>query len=188
MIDINDLNGTTNGPGYTSRGDIIPAEQVRRMTSNANLQRVILDDSVPMDLGRMSRLATADQWRMLVARDGGCRFEDCQIPLEWCQVDHIHEWDAQTGPTDIDLLALWCLFHHHLRHQPGVELIGDGNNLSIKFPDGRVVPLPARGPTHASKHRNTTNGNRPTNTDPGDNSSNGAGDNGQGNLFGDTAA
>ena len=151
VIDVNDLNGTTNGPGYTSRGDVIPAEAVRQMTSNANLQRVILDDSVPLDLGRLSRLATPDQWRALVARDGGCRFDGCQIPAEWCQVDHIHEWDAQTGPTNIDLLVLWCVFHHHLRHQPGVELIGDGNNLSIKFPDGRVVPLPARGPTHASK-------------------------------------
>ena len=121
---------------------------------------------------------------MLVARDGGCRFDGCQIPPEWCQVDHIHEWDAQTGPTDIDLLALWCLFHHHLRHQPGVELIGDGNNLSIKFPDGRVVPLPARGPTHASKHRTTNGGAGAPTTDNGDDDQH----QGQGNLFGDTAS
>ena len=176
VIDVNDLNGTTNGPGYTSRGDVIPAEAVRQMTANANLQRVILDDSVPLDLGRLSRLATPDQWRALVARDGGCRFEGCQIPAEWCQADHIHEWDAQTGPTDIDLLVLWCVYHHHLRHQPGVELIGDGNNLAIKLPDGRIVPLPARGPTHTSKRT-------PDGTTSAESS-----DEGQGNLFDDNAA
>src|SRR3954447_17760644 len=98
--------------------------------------------------------------------------------------------DAQTGPPNIDLLVLWCVYHHHLRHQPGIELIGDGNNLSIKFPDGRIVPLPARGPTHASKHRNTTSTTttgaattEATNsTDIGDTD---GGDHGQGNLFGD---
>jgi hypothetical protein len=147
------------------------------MTTNANLQRVILDDSVPLDLGRLSRLATPDQWRMLVARDGGCRFDGCQIPPEWCEVDHIHEWQAQTGLTNIDLLVLWCLFHHDLRHQPGVELIGDGNNLAIKLPDGRIVPLPPRGPTHASKKTPHASTSTPTSSDES-----------QGNLFGDNAA
>ncbi len=151
-IDINDLNGHTNGPGYTSRGDVIPAEAIRNMTWNANLQRILLDDSKPLDIGRASRLATDSQWRALAVRDGGCRGEDCPIPPEWCEVDHIDEWHAQHGFTDIDRLVLWCIFHHHFRHRPGVELIGDGNNLAIRYPDGRIVPLPPRGPTHASKN------------------------------------
>ena len=78
-IDINDLNGNTNGPGYTSRGDVIPAEAIRNMTWNANLQRILLDDSMPLDIGRASRLATDSQWRALAVRDGGCRGEDCPI-------------------------------------------------------------------------------------------------------------
>ena len=72
----------------------------------------------------------------------------CTIPPEWCEVDHIHEWDQQDGPTDIDLLVLWCVFHHHYRHRPDVHLIGNANNLAIQLPDGRTVPLPPRGPTH----------------------------------------
>ncbi|MCU1400954.1 MAG: hypothetical protein JWN62_4063 [Acidimicrobiales bacterium] len=156
-IDVNDLNGNTDGPGFTSRGDVIPAEAVRNLTSNAFLQRVILDGSKPLDVGRASRLATEDQWRTMVARDGGCRFADCQIPPEWCEADHIHDWDAQHGPTNIDLLVLWCVYHHHFRHRPDVKLIGDANDLSIRLPDGRVVPLPPRGPTHASKGAAATN-------------------------------
>ena len=132
---------------------MISAEAVRRLTGNANLQRVILDGSLPLDIGRASRFASLAQWKALVARDGGCRGPDCTIPAEWCEVDHIHEWTAQTGSTDIDVLALFCVYHHHYRHRPGVELIGDGNNLAIRHPDGRVTPLPARGPTHASHPR-----------------------------------
>jgi hypothetical protein len=191
-IDINDLNGTTNGPGYTSRGDVIPAEAVRRLCSNANIVRILLNDSMPLDIGRDGRLATTDQWRALVARDGGCRMDGCTIPPEWCQVDHILEWDAQHGPTDIDWLVLWCVYHHHVRHRPGITLIGDANNLAIQFPDGRIVPLPARGPTNQRPNNTRNGGNHqaedasglgdsaePSNHDkPGD----------QGTLFGDAAA
>ena len=177
-IDINDLNGTTNGPGYTSRGDIIPAEAVRNLCWNANIVRILLNDSMPLDIGREGRLATADQWKALVARDGGCRMEGCTMPPEWCQVDHIKEWVAEHGLTDIDWLVLWCVYHHHLRHQPGVTLIGDANNLSIQLPDGRIVPLPPRGPTHQHKASNPSS---TTSTNSGDTTD-------QGTLFGNTAA
>ena len=178
--DINDLNGTTNGPGYTSRGDVIPAEAIRNLCSNANIVRVLLNDSMPLDIGREGRLATADQWRALVARDGGCRTEGCTLPPGWCQVDHILEWEAEDGPTDIDWLVLLCIYHHHFRHRPDVKLIGNANNLCIQLPDGRIVPLPARGPTHQHKTGNTSTGATDTN-DHGDSDD-------QGTLFGDTAA
>ncbi len=146
-IDIDVLEARTPGVGHTSTGDIIPAEIVRRMCTNANIVRLLTSDSRPLDIGRAQRLATNDQYRALVARDGGCRMLDCTIPPNWCQVDHIHEWTAQNGPTDLHLLVLWCVYHHSFRHRPDVQLHGDADNLSITMPDGRTVPLPARGPT-----------------------------------------
>ena len=71
----------------------------------------------------------------------------CDLPPEWCQTDHILEWDADHGPTDIQWLILLCVYHHHFRHRPDVHLHGNANNLSVTLPDGRTVPLPARGPT-----------------------------------------
>jgi hypothetical protein len=68
-------------------------------------------------------------------------------------VDHILEWDAQTGPTDLNLLVLWCLYHHHIRHQPGVTLHGTADNLSMTFPDGTTIHLPPRGPTTQTNKR-----------------------------------
>ena len=144
-IGIDDLTNNT-GYGTASTGELFSAEQVRQMTSNAHVQRVLLADSVVLDEGRRVRLATDEQWRALVARDGGCRF-GCDLPPEWCQTDHILEWDADHGPSDIHWLILLCSYHHHYRHRPDVHLHGDANNLTVELPDGRIVPLPARGPT-----------------------------------------
>ena len=69
------------------------------------------------------------------------------MPASWCQVDHVHEWDAQHGNTDLHLLVLWCVYHHTFRHRPDVQLHGDANNLHIAMPDGTIVPCPPRGPT-----------------------------------------
>ena len=146
-IDIDVLQGRTPGAGYTATGEVIPAQVVRHMCDNANLVRVLTSNSVPLDLGRAQRLASTDQYRALMVRDGGCRMPDCTIPAAWCEIDHIREWEADTGPTDVDFLVLWCVYHHHFRHRPDVTLHGDANNLSITLPDGRTIPLPARGPT-----------------------------------------
>ena len=146
-IDVDVLEGRVPGAGRSSTGEVIPAEIVRQMCTNANIVRLLTSDSVPLDLGRTKRLATDDQFKALLARDGGCRFDGCRMPADWCQVDHIHEWDAQHGPTDLDLLVLWCVYHHTFRHRPDVQLHGNANNLTITLPDGRTMPLPARGPT-----------------------------------------
>jgi hypothetical protein len=147
LIDIDVLEGRTPGAGRTADGTIVPAEIVRQMCTNANIQRLLISDSMPLDLGRSRRLASDAQFTALVARDGGCRMTGCTMPPEWCEVDHIQEWDAQTGPTDLDLLVLWCIYHHHYRHRPDVQLHGNTHNLTMTLPDGRVIPLPPRGPT-----------------------------------------
>ncbi|MCU1400881.1 MAG: hypothetical protein JWN62_3990, partial [Acidimicrobiales bacterium] len=109
-IDIDVLEGRVPGAGRSSTGQIIPTEIVRQMCTNANLVRLLTSNSVPLDLGRSQRLASDAQFKALLARDGGCRFQGCQMPADWCQVDHIHEWTAQNGPTDLHLLVLWCVY------------------------------------------------------------------------------
>lgn len=150
-IDIDVLEGRRPGVGRTSTGAIVPAEIVRQMCTNANVQRLLISDSVPLDLGRSKRLASNDQFTALLARDGGCRFAGCTMPADWCEVDHILEWTEQNGPTDLRWLVLWCVYHHHFRHRPDVRLHGDADHLSITLPDGRTMPLPVRGPTAQSK-------------------------------------
>ena len=117
------------------------------MCTNANMIRLLTSDSMPLDLGRSQRLASDAQVIALIARDGGCRMPSCRMPADWCEVDHVQEWHAHVGPTDLHLLVLWCVYHHHFRHRPDVQLHGDADNLSMTLPDGRTVPLPAGGPT-----------------------------------------
>lgn len=193
VIGVDDLNGATNGPGYTSRGDVISAEAVRRLVWNADIARILMNDSVPLDLGRAQRLASNDQWRALAVRDGGCRMADCHIPAEWCQVDHIQEWDAEHGPTDVDLLVLWCTFHHSFRHRKDVALIGDANDLSMQLPGGTIIALPPRGPTHRHRTKPKPTSNGPTPTPAGrpateDGPGRPGGPGGQPDLFGSPAA
>jgi hypothetical protein len=69
----------------------------------------------------------------------------CTIPANWCEIDHLQEWDAQNGQTDIDNLVLWCRHHHHYRHRPDVTLHGDANNLTITLATGQTINAPPRG-------------------------------------------
>ena len=155
VIGVDDLNGATDGPGYTSRRDVISAEAVRRLMWNADIARILMNDSVPLDLGRAQRLASNDQWRALAVRDGGCRIADCHIPAGWCRVGHIQEWDAEHGPTDVDLLVLWCTFHHSFRHRKDVAPIGDANDFSMHLPGGTIISSHHEGqPTATEPNRN----------------------------------
>lgn len=157
-IDINDLNGYTNGPGYTSKGDIVPAAAIRQMVPNARLARILLNDSVVLDMGRSERYATPEQYRALAARDGGCRYTTCMLPPDWCEADHVREWEAEHGNTDIDELVLWCHQHHHYRHRPDVRLLGNANNLAIQHPNGVIEACPPKGIGAKRQPANTTGG------------------------------
>ncbi len=138
------MAGLTNDPGWTAHGDPIPADQIRHLAENAIIKRIVMDEGVPLDVGRGVRLATKEQFEALVARDGGCRYDPhCTIPAAWCEADHLHEWELG-GPTDLDNLALACSYHHHWRHSSGAVAIGDANDLRFRLRDGSIVDCPPR--------------------------------------------
>ncbi len=144
------LTGDSDEPGYTSWGDRIPAFVVRRLAEFANLQRVVQAGSHILDLGRSVRCATDRQYEALVARDGGCREPGCTIPPAWCQIDHLEDW-ILGGLTDLDNLVMWCTFHHHEKHRPGVIVLGDANDLRLQMPDGTIKHCPPKTvPQHSS--------------------------------------
>ena len=137
--------GNTNEPGVTAQGDRIPAHIVRHMAEYANLQRVLLTGSKVLDLGRDIRYATDDQYKALVVRDGGCRWAGCTMPAGWCEVDHLLAWD-DGGPSDLDNQALWCTFHHHEKHRPGVQVLGNVDNLRLRLANGQTINCPPNRP------------------------------------------
>jgi hypothetical protein len=64
----------------TDAGTIAP-EATRRLACDARISRVICDArSVPLELGRTTKVVPAPLRRAVVVRDRGCRFPGCDRP------------------------------------------------------------------------------------------------------------
>ncbi|BCN65240.1 HNH endonuclease [Prescottella equi] len=87
----------------------------RRLACDCHLTAIVMDDGVPLNLGRTSRTVSKKQRRALIARDHGCAFPGCGTPPAHCEGHHIEHW-ADGGPTDLDNLVLLCRYHHQLLH------------------------------------------------------------------------
>jgi hypothetical protein len=61
--------------------------------------------SLPLDLGRTTRVVSPAQRNALAVRDGGCVFPGCRRPLAWCEGHHVRHW-LDGGPTDLDNLGV----------------------------------------------------------------------------------
>lgn len=101
----------------------LPRSEVERLACISDLYGAVFSaDGQPLWLGDAVRLATDDQWRALIARDGGCI--GCDADPSRCEAHHV-QWVRDGGPTDIDNLVLVCRHHHHLIHDKGWGLIRD---------------------------------------------------------------
>ena len=95
----------------------IGGHTVRRLTCDATIGPVLLDPaSVPIDMGKATRVIPQQLRRLLDLRDQHCTYPGCDRPPAWCEAHHIIHW-ADGGPTDLPNLQLLCEYHHHLTHQ-----------------------------------------------------------------------
>ena len=132
VVDLKTLDGGPK-PATLPDGSPLSAEDARRIAVNAGLSRVIVGPaSLPLDVGREHRLATAAQRRALEVRDRQCVVDGCTIPAAWCEVDHITPWTLG-GATDLANLALCCCFHNRFkaRHPERVQI--------TRHPDGKIT-------------------------------------------------
>lgn len=77
-------------------------------------------------------------WRVLVDRDGGCRFRGCEVPAEFCDAHHAAHC-ADGGETNPHNLALVCWFHHQVLHEQhwSLEPLGAGYFV-LRSPTGNL--------------------------------------------------
>jgi len=93
------------------------AESVRRLACDATVTRVLLDpESVPIELGRATRVVPESLRRLLEARDQGCTHPGCDMPARFCDAHHLRHW-ADGGTTDPANLQLLCSRHHTAAHE-----------------------------------------------------------------------
>ena len=104
---------------------------------------VLGPSDVPLSAGQRTRLVTPTLRRILVARDGGCRFPGCDRPPAYTQAHHVVFW-ADGGPTTTQNPILLCGFHHHRVHDHGWTLRYDAttNTITVRRPDGTPLHLP----------------------------------------------
>jgi hypothetical protein len=128
----------------TDFDDRLTPAAARRLACDGGIYRVVLSPrDVPLSAGQRTRLVTPAVRRILVARDGGCRFPGCDRPAAYTQAHHVVFW-ADGGPTTTDNLVLVCAFHHHRVHDHHWTLTYDPhhNTVTAYRPDGTPLRLP----------------------------------------------
>jgi Domain of unknown function (DUF222)/HNH endonuclease len=122
----------------------ISTRTLERIACDCTMSRVLLADSMVIDVGRATRTVSAPTLRALRVRDKGCRFPGCDRQVDWSNPHHIIHW-AQGGPGNLPNLVLVCYYHHRLVHEGGWQVIKAGREFRFLPPD-RVVMRRARGP------------------------------------------
>jgi Domain of unknown function (DUF222) len=139
LVDVETLERRTPGRSeLVDAGPITPGA-ARRLACDADVSRVITGPgSVPLDLGRRTKVVPAPLRRAVVVRDRHCRFPGCDRPPSWCDAHHVHHW-ADGGPTCLANLVLLCRRHHRLIHRAfRVEMV-EGARPVFRRPDGTLL-------------------------------------------------
>jgi hypothetical protein len=121
---------------------------VLRASLAGHLRRVVVDSrSVPINLGRKSRLFTgAARYaaKLLVRR---CGHSGCDLPKEFCEVDHVVEW-SDHGTTDQENAGIECGHHNRHKHRRRFTTRRDihGHQHTIRADGTIILPVGARPP------------------------------------------
>ncbi len=127
------LVGLVGAPGAEAEFSLpISSTTVQRWACDCSITRVLMQDSVVIDVGRAERTIKGPKRRALNARDQHCQWAECERPASWCDGHHILHW-AHGGGDELENLVLLCGRHHWKVHEGGWQL--------VKTDDGRIVPI-----------------------------------------------
>jgi hypothetical protein len=126
-----------HGAAAIEGGCELAPETVRRLACEASIQVVTSQGGSSIGVGRKTR--TPPPWlrRLVVKRDGFCRFPGCERRRH-LHTHHIRHWTPHKGPTELDNLLMLCTHHHRLVHEGGWDIRGKPDReLVFVRPDGR---------------------------------------------------
>ncbi|MCU1556151.1 MAG: hypothetical protein JWN09_146 [Microbacteriaceae bacterium] len=116
------------GHGRIEGSDVpISIETIERIACTSGTIAIAFDkNGQAINLGREQRLYSGQQRIALAARDGGCRWTDCDRPPSWAEAHHVKHWQRDRGSTDLADGILLCRHHHMLLHNNhwGIERRG----------------------------------------------------------------
>ncbi|MGH3754233.1 MAG: DUF222 domain-containing protein [Pseudonocardiaceae bacterium] len=136
------------GTATLDTGGHLTAAEARRLACDAGIVPMVLgSDSMPLDVGRQHRLATAAIRDALAQRDKGCAFPGCDRPPRYCEAHHLVHW-IDGGETKFDNMCLLCEYHHTIVHRQGWHIRLDGRGHPEFIPPKTVdlTRTPLRNP------------------------------------------
>ncbi len=117
------LLGLLGAPGAESEFSLpISSKTVERWACDSTLSRILLKDSVPIDVGRGQRVIQGARRRALMARDQHCQWPGCERPASWCDGHHLKHW-IDGGTTDLANMVLLCGRHHRMVHEGDWQIV-----------------------------------------------------------------
>lgn len=151
LVTERDLRERTGAAFHGDSADGVPVEVAERHICDAGILPILFDETGtdPLKVGREQRLYTARQREALAARDGGCRFPDCDRPVSWTEAHHTVPW-SHGGGTDIESGILLCRHHHMLIHDNGWRIDRHPEHGFVAIPPRtrdpqlRPIPMPAK--------------------------------------------
>jgi hypothetical protein len=170
LIDYQTLLGQLSLAGRCELGDgtPLPASEVRRLACQSRIIPIVMGgSSLPLDVGRSSRLATAAQRAAARAVHDTCCIAGCDTPFDYCELHHITWW-SDGGRSDLANLAPVCSKHHHLIHDHGWELRLDRRRVGT-LQRGAAAPdrsNPRAGANRAAAMRSGEAGRGPVSPGP----------------------
>jgi hypothetical protein len=131
---IETLVGLAGSPGAEMEFSLpVSSKTIERLACDSSIARVLLNsESLVIDVGRSKRVVSEPGRRALVARDGHCRWTECDRAPSRSAAHHLVHW-IHGGSSDLDNLILLCHRHHRMVHEGGWQLVraDDGHILTI---------------------------------------------------------
>ena len=120
---IETLLGLLGAPGAETEFSLpVSSKTVERWACDCSITRVLMQDSVPIDVGRSKRTIRGPRRRALVARDKHCQWPGCERPASWCDGHHLVYW-INGGSDELDNMVLLCQRHHWMVHKGNWQII-----------------------------------------------------------------
>jgi hypothetical protein len=121
----------------------ISSKTVERLACDGCLSRVLMADSMVIDVGHATRSISSSQRRALRVRDKHCRVPGCDRPVSWTNPHHVEFW-SRGGPTILSNLVSLCSYHHRCVHEGHWQVVKTAGGFKF-IPPERVVMRRLRG-------------------------------------------
>jgi hypothetical protein len=124
----------------------VSSKTIERLACDSSIARVLLNsESLVIDVGRSKRVVSEPARRALAARDGHCRWTECDRPPSRSAAHHLVHW-IHGGTSDLDNLILLCHRHHRMVHEGGWQIVRGDHSQMLTIPPMVTFGPPSRGP------------------------------------------